>query len=283
MKRRAFTLIELLVVIAIIAILAAILFPVFAKAREKARQITCTSDAKQIGLGVLQYVQDYDENYPTGEEGSLGQGWAGTIYPYVKSGAVFHCPDDPTTQTSDGTYTYYPVSFAANLNITRRDISGQGQQMSVLSAPASTVYMSEVQGIYADVSSPTEANKDNIVSAVNNGAASGSLYPFANGNGNGGNVDTGCLGGLDCTAYVKYGQYQEGFEALTGRHTDGSIFLLCDGHAKWLRGAAVSGGFNATAQDCNQNGTGTVADCPANSGMAAGTGNGQFTATFSTN
>ena len=64
-QRRGFTLIELLVVIAIIAILAAILFPVFAKAREKARQITCTSNEKQLGLAFLQYVQDYDETYPS--------------------------------------------------------------------------------------------------------------------------------------------------------------------------------------------------------------------------
>src|ERR1700753_3722417 len=62
-KRRGFTLIELLVVIAIIAILAAILFPVFAKAREKARQIACLSNMKQIGLATLQYVQDYDEQF----------------------------------------------------------------------------------------------------------------------------------------------------------------------------------------------------------------------------
>src|SRR5512137_1152715 len=63
-KRRAFTLIELLVVIAIIAILAAILFPVFAKAREKARQSSCQSNLKQIGLAFMQYAQDYDEQYP---------------------------------------------------------------------------------------------------------------------------------------------------------------------------------------------------------------------------
>src|SRR5438128_2166045 len=64
-KRAGFTLIELLVVIAIIAILAAILFPVFAQAREKARQATCLSNFKQIGLGVMMYVQDWDETYPT--------------------------------------------------------------------------------------------------------------------------------------------------------------------------------------------------------------------------
>ena len=96
-NRRGFTLIELLVVIAIIAILAAILFPVFAKAREKARQITCASNEKQLGLGVLQYTQDNDERLPCGNVngGALGNfpdGWAGQIYPYVKSTGVYKCP-----------------------------------------------------------------------------------------------------------------------------------------------------------------------------------------------
>src|SRR5471032_1907295 len=101
MKHKAFTLIELLVVIAIIAILAAILFPVFAKAREKARQSTCASNEKQLGLAILQYVQDYDELYPglnnlNGFGGSnyiavsLGSGaWGNQIYPYVKSKSIF--------------------------------------------------------------------------------------------------------------------------------------------------------------------------------------------------
>ncbi|BDI28354.1 hypothetical protein CCAX7_004050 [Capsulimonas corticalis] len=100
-SKRGFTLIELLVVIAIIAILAAILFPVFAKAREKARQISCASNLKQLGLGMMQYIQDNDERFPTGWMGQSTdinagkiQYWPYAIYPYVKSAGVYKCPDD---------------------------------------------------------------------------------------------------------------------------------------------------------------------------------------------
>src|SRR5690606_25769067 len=87
--RRAFTLIELLVVIAIIALLAAILFPVFARARENARRTSCTSNMKQMGLGVQMYVQDNDGRYPM----SSGDGkWPDYIFPYVKSTQLFTCP-----------------------------------------------------------------------------------------------------------------------------------------------------------------------------------------------
>ena len=94
-RKRGFTLIELLVVIAIIAILAAILFPVFQKVRENARRTACLSNLKQIGLGVVQYNQDYDEKMPNGTSpyGSAS-GWAVQVYPYLKSIAVFQCPDD---------------------------------------------------------------------------------------------------------------------------------------------------------------------------------------------
>ena len=100
-----FTLIELIVVIAIIAILAAILFPVFAQAREKARQTSCLSNMKQMGLGVMQYVQDYDETYPYayintgGASASTSFGytqWTGMIQPYVKNEGIFVCPSDPS-------------------------------------------------------------------------------------------------------------------------------------------------------------------------------------------
>lgn len=90
MKRNAFTLIELLVVIAIIAILAAILFPVFAQARAKARQISCLSNSKQAGMGFAMYVQDYDE---TTICMGWGREWWIMVYPYVKSTDVFRCPD----------------------------------------------------------------------------------------------------------------------------------------------------------------------------------------------
>ena len=85
-NKTAFTLIELLIVIAIIAILATILFPVFATAREKARQTACASNLKQFGIALLQYEQDYDEFVPAGN-GYLA-GWGGQLYPYIKSVGV---------------------------------------------------------------------------------------------------------------------------------------------------------------------------------------------------
>jgi len=102
-SKHGFTLIELLVVIAIIAILAAILFPVFAKVREKARQTSCASNMKQMGMAVLQYNQDYDEAFPFGVDDLNGHHWdpgrvnhwQGEIVSYVKSAGVFACPDDP--------------------------------------------------------------------------------------------------------------------------------------------------------------------------------------------
>ena len=89
MKRKGFTLIELLVVIAIIAILAAILFPVFAKAREKARQATCQSNLKQLGLAFFQYVQDYDGVLPPLRNMLTNDSWGNVIVPYVSASKQF--------------------------------------------------------------------------------------------------------------------------------------------------------------------------------------------------
>src|SRR5918911_4588972 len=111
MRRRGFTLIELLVVIAIIAILAAILFPVFAQARAKARGISCLSNVKQVGTAFHMYVQDYDETTPNMWGGSgtcqptganCSQEWWYGLYPYTKNVQLVYCPD-----RTDGTANDY--------------------------------------------------------------------------------------------------------------------------------------------------------------------------------
>jgi prepilin-type N-terminal cleavage/methylation domain-containing protein/prepilin-type processing-associated H-X9-DG protein len=158
--KKGFTLIELLVVIAIIAILAAILFPVFAKAREKARQITCASNLKQLGTASLMYVQDYDESFyphrfncgagggptsgsattPCGvyasQGGSLPDGglkgsssddrvyWMYLLQPYLKSYAVFKCPDAPNAFTSDTNANAQTVGSGA-VGAAGQDYGGQ--------------------------------------------------------------------------------------------------------------------------------------------------------------
>jgi len=97
MTKRGFTLIELLVVIAIIAILAAILFPVFARAREKARQSSCLSNVKQLGLATMMYAQDYDGAFPgyyMALPWTVDTSWAGVIRPYVNNKQVWKCPSD---------------------------------------------------------------------------------------------------------------------------------------------------------------------------------------------
>src|SRR5690348_3358416 len=133
MKRNAFTLIELLVVIAIIAILAAILFPVFAQARERARAISCISNTKQIGLAVMMYAQDYDETYfwnpwpgsPSAQSPYMDpylnipqptQGWYDMLQPYVKNQGIFKCPSNNLQPggAGDGSQFYignYPATY----------------------------------------------------------------------------------------------------------------------------------------------------------------------------
>ena len=105
----AFTLIELLVVIAIIAIIAAILLPVFAQARERARMTACMSNMRQIGMALMQYVQDYDETFPyisfhgqAAARGSHTYVWRNAIRPYLKSLDILGCPSNPFSRTNPG-------------------------------------------------------------------------------------------------------------------------------------------------------------------------------------
>ena len=103
-KKKGFTLIELLVVIAIIAILAAILFPAFARARENARRASCQSNLKQIALGVEQYKQDYDSLYPASITAISGVPSASPLQPYLKSTQIFSCPSDSTAVDTLSSY-----------------------------------------------------------------------------------------------------------------------------------------------------------------------------------
>ena len=117
-RKSAFTLVELLVVIAIIAILAAILFPVFARARENARRTSCLSNLKQIGLGFLQYTQDYDEAYPLSSYPATNVSWTTSTQPYIKSLQIYRCPSDAATRwdnpVAPPAANYYTTSYIMN-------------------------------------------------------------------------------------------------------------------------------------------------------------------------
>ena len=147
-KKSAFTLIELLVVIAIIAILAAILFPVFGRARENARRASCQSNLKQIGLGIAQYTQDYDEKMPTAwinwSDGRVQ--WPQMIQPYTKSVQVFACPsntDNATVQfPSTPSAPAMNASYLANSHVII-DASGNGRSLASINAPSTRIMVGE--------------------------------------------------------------------------------------------------------------------------------------------
>ncbi|MCW3062124.1 MAG: prepilin-type N-terminal cleavage/methylation domain [Capsulimonas sp.] len=272
-SRSGFTLIELLVVIAIIAILAAILFPVFAKAREKARQISCASNLKQLSIGMLQYTQDNDETFPLGNalfDGYDGVGWGGRIHTYLKSADVYKCPDDATDRVGPGGSTN--VSYAFNRSLTFANGSaypGPKGHIAQLNSPSKTVMLTEIRNCWAAVfpiPGTTYSYENEYYTASLNGVWN------TQGNANGSNIlfVTGALGGRTRTG----GSYID--SATLGRHTDGSNFLMCDGHVKWFRGSSVSSGFNAAnPSDAQQFGD------DGSAAAAAGTDNSQYAVTYS--
>jgi prepilin-type N-terminal cleavage/methylation domain-containing protein/prepilin-type processing-associated H-X9-DG protein len=159
--RHGFTLIELLVVIAIIALLAAILFPVFARARENARRSSCQNNLKQIGVGIAQYVQDYDETFPSRKNQALTgvtggddekNSWRRATFSYVKSEQVYICPSNPrkndlARDSTGGSIVIQPGeprfrrSYAANPRILR---DNSGYPIADLRKPAQKIMIGEM-------------------------------------------------------------------------------------------------------------------------------------------
>jgi len=223
--RSAFTLIELLVVIAVISILAAILFPVFARARENARRASCMSNLKQIGLGIMQYTQDYDERMPSnyiriGSGGSIYRWWPDLLQPYIKSRQVFICPSDTaplkyTFNRGVGDPNPLILSYAPNgvvacsaadmtslhfpaVNTSTAPIlyAGLSQSIVGLEQPSTTILITEK----GDTTPPTTTRTPHNIDNCNNT----DLAP-------------------DATREV------------LGLHLDGTNFLFGDGHVKWLK------------------------------------------------
>ena len=235
MKRRGFTLIELLVVIAIIAILAAVLFPVFAKVRENARKISCASNLRQLGVGLTQYTQDADEAMPYGNNPSLNpgpRGWAGQMYSYVKSVGVFKCPDDSGNPPPG----YATLSYGANSNLT-------GKTLAQFNAPASTILFFEAQGVSAQVTNPNETDSAVGWAAANDPPPNTNNPPNASPK-----YATGSIGG-----HLPAGSMLSSSNGCV--HTDGANYAAADGHVKFVRPGSVSGGPSGGTNDYqDQNG-----------------------------
>jgi len=277
-NRKGFTLIELLVVIAIIAILAAILFPVFAKAREKARQTSCASNERQIGLGFAQYNQDYDEKFPYGNVNSATDpsGWAAQIYSYEKSTGIFKCPDDPGVVTG----ALVPISYGMNSNL------AAGATLSALASPSKTILgfeVSEVLGsptVITDSNSPAGDGIGNVAAAAPGSGIAGELTP------SGAQYETGDMNGSTAPASTAPtgDPYDQSFNGL-GWHSNGANYLFTDTHVKWAQPNNISAGGNNTSDaNCGDvsngdGGAGTSTALAANTDCA----NGQIGGTFSVN
>ncbi len=268
-----FTLIELLVVIAIISLLAAILFPVFGLVRENARRGSCQSSQKLLGLAFVQYIQDNDERPPQGGQSkyalnlqpwTIGQGWAGQIYPYAQSTQMYACPSDTVKSLN----SYVPVSYAYNENLLLGPSNtGNGTKpgtLASLAVPSKTILLTEggSTGV-VQVHLGGQVGGDPSAGYHSSPVSNGRFYCDGAVDNNAG-VAYCSAGPLGDTGYACGSTQGAGLDPAkpSGRHLEGSNFLFWDGHVKWLKGTAVSWGSNAA----------TSTSAQVNNSTAAGTG-----------
>ena len=267
-KRSAFTLIELLVVIAIIAILAAILFPVFARARENARKASCQSNLKQIGLGIQQYVADYDGQIPPQQLGGPVV-WPSLLMPYIKSGQLFTCPSyNPGTSfapdaslinvksgskktsycdwgSNDGTVGTYPNRFIGAQTYGRNIIPTDKWTTAGFTGGNKSGF---VQGTTStgNFSSINEA-------AVEDPAGTIHIFDVMAGSAN--PPGEGCAGSSSSLSSIRDEDNTDHFpNAETSkpgyRHFSGFNALFGDGHVKWRKyGSTKAGEWSIQAND----------------------------------
>lgn len=276
-KSFGFTLIELLVVIAIIAILAAILFPVFAQARESARTTSCLSNTKQIGLGIMQYVQDYDERFPIwmyddpvtparndrpwGTWQYLHNGWDNEVQPYVKNIQVFRCPTandgQDTSSAGDDSKMTGASNYAMNGRLTGRDQNSRaGLKIASVRYPAVTIMVVEADH---------RAGRGSVTSEVN-----WMEWGWQGGHSEKLNGDNHADAGWDqndyksrYTALCKQGTGSAwGAVAPLRRHRGGSNYAFADGHSKFYTGDASCVVWDVTGSPARNESGGTMTYIP---------------------
>ncbi len=252
---RGFTLIELLVVIAIIAVLAAILFPVFAQAREKARQTQCLSNAKQIGTASMMYAQDYDEILPkTGWQGPCSHPVTGAatdaefsgvfafplaIQPYVKNLGILACPSDPDKGgfEKQNALCFEKQLLLANVPGAYAGMSGTARAMSKVLplSYAGNYFLSGAYG-YTDGVTTVAGTAGAKMRPLASYAAPASLFYVAE---VGSLTSTGMAGWYTAPGYGNSAdpaaRWPKG-----RRHAEGCNWVFCDGHAKWYKDPAFT-------------------------------------------